>query len=55
MILDKPPIVCYTIELSEKELHLIEQVRELRFGWLRVVVQDGQPVRIEKGIKSVML
>ena len=63
MILDKPPVVCYTLELSEKgsitltlkEQHLIEQVRELRFGWLKIVVQDGQPVRVEEGIKSVML
>ena len=54
-ILDKPPRVCYTIELSEQEKHLIEQVRELGFGWLRVIVQNSQPVRIEKPIKSVML
>ena len=54
-VLDKPPPVCYTIELSEKEMHLIEQVRALGFGWLRVIVEDNRPVRIEKGIKSLKL
>ena len=53
--LDKLPEVCYTLELSEKEMHLIEQVRALGFGWLRVIVEDNRPVRIEKGIKSLKL
>lgn len=38
---------------TEKELHLIELIRELGYGEVRIFVADGQPVRAEEIKKSV--
>jgi len=43
------------IELSDKELRLIEELRKIKYGELVVFLQDGQPIRIEKAIKSIKL
>jgi hypothetical protein len=40
---------------TEKERHLIEMIRELGFGEVRIFVADGQPVRAEEIKKSVKL
>lgn len=40
---------------TEKERHLIEMMRELGFGEVRIFVADGQPVRAEEIKKSVKL
>ncbi|KKL72352.1 hypothetical protein LCGC14_2085770 [marine sediment metagenome] len=43
------------IELSEKERHLIEELREVPHGRVDIFMQEGQPVRIESGVKSKKL
>ncbi len=35
------------IELSEKERHLIEELREMGYGRCEVVVKAGDPIYIE--------
>lgn len=40
---------------TEKEIKLIKFVRTLGFGKFIVHVQNGQPIRIEESIKSVLL
>jgi len=41
--------------LSEREIRLIEMIRELGFGEICIYVADGQPVRAEEIKKSVKL
>ncbi|RPI49402.1 MAG: DUF2292 domain-containing protein [Deltaproteobacteria bacterium] len=41
--------------LSDKEKKLIEFLRKIPFGKLTVFMQNGQPVRIEEAIKSLVL
>ena len=43
------------IQLSEKEEKLIRLIRELKFGELRVMIADSQPVRLEEVRKSIKL
>ncbi|KKN01534.1 hypothetical protein LCGC14_1126770 [marine sediment metagenome] len=42
-------------DLTEKEKHLIEEIRKIPFGWLKVIMIDGQPKRIEEPIKVTLL
>ena len=42
-------------ELNEKEKKLIEAIRDTKFGELKVVIQDGLPVRLEEIKKSIKL
>lgn len=44
-----------SLPLSDKEKKLIELLREIRFGEVRVFLTDGQPVRIEEVRKSIKL
>lgn len=41
------------VVLTEKELRLIELIRELGYGEIRIFVAEGQPVRAEEIKKSV--
>jgi len=43
------------LKLTEKEQKLIQIIRELRFGDLRVFISEGQPVRVEEIKKSIKL
>ena len=43
------------MDLTEKEQHLIEEIRQIPFGEVVIFLQDNQPVRIEKGIESKKL
>lgn len=43
------------IEITEKEKKLIELIRELCFGKISVIIQDGQPIRVEELVKSIKL
>jgi len=43
------------LSLSEKEEKLIRLIRELKFGELRVMIADSQPVRLEEVRKSIKL
>ena len=40
---------------SEKEDNLIRVIREIGYGEIRVIIQDGQPVRVEELKKSIKL
>ena len=41
--------------LTEKEARLIEIIRKLEFGEVRVVVQDSVPTRLEEIKRSIKL
>ena len=43
------------IELTEKESRIIDIIRSIEFGEVRVVVTDGVPVRVEEIKKSIKL
>ena len=43
------------IDCTEKEQKLLQLIRELGFGELKVFIADGQPVRVEEIKKSVKL
>lgn len=40
---------------TEKELKLLEVIRSIEYGEIRIVVQDGKPIRIEEIKKSIKL
>ena len=44
-----------SLKLTEKEENLLNMIRELGFGEIRIYVADGQPVRAEEIKKSVKL
>ena len=44
-----------TIQLSSQEKALIEIVRNLQFGEVRVIITDGKPIRVEEVKKSIKL
>lgn len=41
--------------LTEKEAKIIRAIREMDFGEIRIVINDGVPVRIEEIKKSIKL
>ena len=41
--------------LSEQERRLIKIIRELGYGELKIIIQDGRPVRVEETKKSIKL
>lgn len=41
--------------LSEKEKKLVQMIRNLNFGELRVIVTDGVPTRVEEIKRSIKL
>ena len=43
------------IPLGVAEKQLIEMIRALNFGEIRVIVQDGKPARVEEIKKSIIL
>ena len=43
------------MKLTEKEARLIEIIRKLDFGEVRVVIQDGVPTRLEEIKRSIKL
>ena len=43
------------VHLTEQEKKLIEIIRKLEFGEVRIVVTDGKPTRIEEIKKSIKL
>lgn len=40
---------------TEKELKLIDIIRNTDYGEIRIVVQEGKPIRIEEIKKSIKL
>ncbi|MDR0937495.1 MAG: DUF2292 domain-containing protein [Oscillospiraceae bacterium] len=47
---EKPSLV-----LSEKERKLIELIRKLKHGEIRVIIKDAGPVRVENIKESILL
>ena len=43
------------LKLSEKEEKMIRLLRDVPFGEVRIILTDGQPVRIEEVRKSIKL
>ncbi|WP_242844205.1 DUF2292 domain-containing protein [Caloranaerobacter azorensis] len=41
--------------INEREKKLIEMIREIGYGEIRIIVQDKQPIRIEELKKSIKL
>ncbi len=44
-----------TSSLNEQEKRLLEMIREMNYGELRIFVSDGKPVRVEEIKKSIKL
>ncbi len=42
-------------KINEKEKKLIEMIRNIEYGEIRVVIQDKLPIRIEELKKSIKL
>ena len=42
-------------ELSEKEKNLIDLIRSIGYGEIRVAVRDGQPILVEEVKMSIKL
>ena len=43
------------ISLTERERKMLDLLRGLEYGELRVMVQEGQPVRVEEIRRSIRL
>ncbi len=41
--------------ITEQEKKLIKLIREIGFGEIKVIINDGKPIRIEELIKSIKL
>lgn len=44
-----------SIKKSEKEEKLLSIIREVKYGEIRIIIQDGLPIRIEELRKSIKL
>lgn len=43
------------LKFTDKEKRLVKQIRKLGFGEIKIIVQDGIPIRIEEMKKSIKL
>jgi hypothetical protein len=41
--------------LSSREINLIRLIRGTKHGEIRIIIQDGQPIRVEEIKKSIKL
>jgi hypothetical protein len=41
--------------LNEQEKHLLQMIREMKFGELHLFVAEGKPIRVEEIKKSIKL
>lgn len=41
--------------ITDKEKKLLKVIREIGFGEIKVIINDGKPIRIEELIKSIKL
>ncbi|MBF8982530.1 DUF2292 domain-containing protein [Lutibacter sp. B2] len=44
-----------SMQVNEKEKKLIELIRNIEYGDLKIVVQDKNPIRVEEIKKSIKL
>ena len=42
-------------EVSAKEKKIIELIRSMKFGEIRIMIQENEPVRVEEITKSIKL
>lgn len=42
-------------KLDTKEENLIKIINDIKFGEIKIIIQDGLPIRIEKVKKSIKL
>lgn len=40
---------------TEKEIKLLEIIRNTEYGEIRIIVQEGKPIRVEEIKKSIKL
>ena len=52
---NKPPADGGKVVLSEQEKKVIAILREIKYGEVKVVVQDGIPVRVDEIRKSIKI
>ncbi len=43
------------INLTDKEFKLLKLIREIKFGEIKIIIQDSIPIRIEEVRKSIKL
>ena len=53
--MNKSPGKKVTVEFSEKEKKVIELMRKIDYGEIRIIIQDGSPFRVEEIKKSIKL
>ena len=41
--------------LTTREINLLSIIREIKYGEMKIIVQEGQPVRVEEIKKSIKL
>ena len=44
-----------TVVVSEKEKSLLEKLRKIPFGEVTIIMHEGKPQRIEKGVAKTQL
>ena len=44
-----------SIKLCSEEVHLIELIREVKYGEICIHIQNGKPIRVEEVRKSIVL
>ncbi|EGS30165.1 MAG: DUF2292 domain-containing protein [Peptoniphilus sp. oral taxon 375] len=42
-------------EISERENKLLNLIRQTSFGEVKIIIQDGEPIRVEEVKKSIKL
>ncbi|VFB15693.1 Uncharacterised protein [Urinicoccus massiliensis] len=42
-------------EISERESKLLNLIRQTSFGEVKIIIQDGEPIRVEEVKKSIKL
>ncbi len=41
--------------ISEKEEKLLEIIKDVKYGEIKIIIQDGLPIRVEELKKSIKL
>ncbi|MPW25790.1 DUF2292 domain-containing protein [Alkalibaculum sp. M08DMB] len=44
-----------TIAVSIQEKNLLELIHNMKFGEIKVMIQDSNPIRVEQFVKSIEL
>ena len=52
---EKTSVVHTGYTLSEQEKKIVDILRELKYGEIKIVVQDGLPVRVDEIRKSIKI